>query len=118
MKKEPLTELGENYEYLRTIVNNKIELLKLDAVESGSRILGYLILLLVVSSFVTLILGLVSCLLVLVFTELVDSMLIAITLTIAAWTICIGIAYLFRKHLFYQPLSNFILTKFTKDDSE
>ena len=48
-----IEELGENYEYLRVIVNNSLELKKIDWIEKSSKLIGLSIYYLVIGIFLT-----------------------------------------------------------------
>lgn len=99
-------DIGENYEYIRTIVDNKIELLKLNAIEDMAQITSIVIL--SIFLFVTAVIS-VSALFVvavLLLAPVVGTYYLAILLVLLAWFGIGAIVYLFRKNLVYKPVSN------------
>ncbi len=110
MSNKLLVDAGENYEYIRTITENKIELAKIDLTQRASKILGSIILYTVIGAiFILFFLSLLITLCVYLAT-LLESTILSI-LAISFVLLILGIlAFIFRKILFFNPIARFILT--------
>lgn len=109
MSNKLLVDAGENYEYIRTIVENKVELAKIDVAEKASAVIGSLVLVTVLSIigvmfFVTLLIMLavyLSAVFGSVFTGIAAS---------SAILLLVGIVFFyFRKVAIYDPITSIIL---------
>ena len=105
MNDKLVTDVGENYEYLRTIISNKIELLKIDAAEGAGRILGYLIVALIVLVLGLLIfLGLIISLAIFL-SNLLGSPSLGLLITCLVLGIITFIIIRMRRKLFFEPIA-------------
>lgn len=104
--KEIMSNLGENYEYLRIIVNRQLEIKKLDLIEDTSKILSTGALFMI---FLMLFIMILTCLSTIVIISL-SATLGSITKALLAFIgviVFIGIIlYAFRKTLVTTPVSN------------
>lgn len=109
MSNKLLVDAGENYEYVRTIVENKVELAKIDLAEKTSAVVGSFVLYTVLSVigvmfFVTLLIMLAVYL-----STVFGSVFIGIAAS-SGILLLVGIAfYYFRKVAIYNPITNVIL---------
>jgi len=103
-----LTDIGENYFYAKTIVENKIELKKLAFLESGANIVGSLIvgLLIGLLLFTTYVLAIFA--LIYYLTTILSSVYLSVAVGISLIFIKIMFLYLLRKKLIINPISNLI----------
>lgn len=111
-------DIGENYVYVRTIVENRFKLLKLDLLESVSKMAGYLLVSALIAFFFSIsLVGLIVASSWYI-GAIYDSPMIGVILGFAA-LIPIGILiFLGRRFFFYRPIANFLLHRFTEDENE
>ena len=108
MNSQLLKDAGENYEYIRTIIENRIELTKISATEKTSKIFGSVILYTIMGIFGFLIFVLGLFCLGLWFSSMMESTIAGfgiVALILIAMLLC---TYIFRKKLILEPISNFI----------
>ncbi len=108
MNQNLIQDIGENFEYVKTIVSNTIEIKKIEAAESVAQILGKLIL----SVFVILLTGLILvgfCVICVIWlASVLGSTIQAIVILCGVCFITLVLLYLFRKPLLYRPCISFI----------
>lgn len=111
MKSKLISELGEGYEYSKIIVENKIELAKIDIIEKSSTLISYLVLYAFVSLFLLLLF--VSSLIVLsvYLSQLLGSIYLAYLVTVLVGAVLTFILFLFRKKLIYKPIQDILISK-------
>lgn len=108
MNQNLLQDIGENFEYIKTIVSNTVEIKKIEATESVSKLLGRLVLTvigLVVSAFILIgicIMGVIWL------TPIIGSTIQTIALFCGGFFMLLVLLYLLRKPLLYKPCSSFI----------
>ncbi len=104
-----LTDVGENYEYLKTIIRNKVEIKKLEFLEKVSIHIGSIVWLLVkLALFVVIsIFSLIS--LVLVLAEALESYLYAVLLVNSMMILLLCVIYLFVKPLIIKKTETSLL---------
>ena len=106
MNNKLLEDLGENYQYAKTIVDNKVELMKLDVIETSATVVGKIIsgFVLALLSFVILLIGLsISCILI---AQALGSFLYALLIVGAIILILTIIIFVFRDSLIFNPVVN------------
>lgn len=103
-----LQDVGENYEYVKTIFKNTIELKKIEAAESVSKILGKVIFGLISAVVFFIIVSGLSVITVLWLTAYLGSAIQAIAIICAVFILFLLVLYLFRKKLMYEPSISFI----------
>ena len=107
-------DIGENYEYIKTILQNKVELAKLDLIENSADIGSSLITLMVVAIFSFVI---VTCLLIsigVLLAQATGSILYACLIIGSVFAIGLVTILKLRERLINNPLSNFFYRKFLK----
>lgn len=101
-----ITDIGENYEYLRTIAHHQIELKKLDFIEDASRVASGGILLLLFTFLGLFLFSALSVLAVILLSSYLGSAIFAL-LSYVALLITAGLLiYLFRFQLIISPITN------------
>ena len=105
MNEKLITDLGENYEYVRTIVNNKIEIFKLDVAENASRAFGYIGLIFVIGNLLWILLLALLTALVLAISNALGSLVYSILIVSLGLVIISFLFYTFRKVLIFKPLA-------------
>lgn len=109
-----LTDLGENYEYARTIVNNTIELKKIEVAENLSTLVGKTI----VSIMLGIVVSAVVMLGIIAFVFLLyyyfDSVLKSLAIVAIAILTLSVIIYSMRKQLIYRPITKMIYSALLK----
>ena len=111
-----MQKTGENYYYLKTIINNKFKLLKLDLLESTGKLLSMLViglLLLIFSSF-----SLIAVLIAFTFyiSEIMGSTHLGLLTSSGILFILGMIIYLFRVQLIHRPLIKIIYNNLYNDN--
>lgn len=114
MNKNLITDLGENYQYLQTIVNNKLELKKIELAENASSILSKTILLLAVSAISFFAIIILIILVGILIYNMVGSIIMTLCVLLLVALIFILIIYLSRKSIIYKPITKIIYTKILK----
>ena len=94
-----LTDIGENYEYLRVIIENNIELKKIQVVEKSSKLISYSILAILLSVFSLLAFIILLGIFGTIIFDLSGSLLIALSSTIAIIAFISIILFLLRSKL-------------------
>ncbi|WP_235296139.1 hypothetical protein [Portibacter marinus] len=100
-----LTELGENYEYVRTIVSNEIELVKINASETTAKVLGFVALavLILLGSLLVLVGLLIT--LAIYLSSLLNSAVLGVLITTLILAIAVFLIIIFRRKLFFEPIA-------------
>jgi len=112
--KSILSDLGENYEYARTIVNNKIELAKIEAIEESSKLIGKSILGLVALLFGTLFLMFFFAFIAFLIYSVSQSFVLAFGI-VCSIIILLMITLIFLKEtLIYKPVLRLLFESFIK----
>lgn len=99
-------KLGENYEYLKTIVDNKLELKKLELMDVVAQVVSksiYWAVLLLVMLFS---LSLLTCGAVVLLAQVLDSVLLALFITSAFYLFVGLLVFLLFDKLFQRPILN------------
>jgi len=109
-----ITDIGENFEYIKTIAQNKVELKKLDLVENASDILAYFILFLVAFILASLfsIMSLIG--LTIWLSHLLNSYPTAIGLVALGLFLLILFVVFFRNQLIFRPIKNLLFSSILK----
>lgn len=116
MSQKILTDIGENYEYLRTIVDNRIELIKLDIVAGTSRTAGFFVMGLVgLVVFGVILMGLTTAL-ALWLAQPLGSLTSGILVSCGILLVLILLIYLMRKPLIIRPAARLMVKAFLEDD--
>lgn len=113
-EKNILTDLGENYEYLRIIAVNKYEIKKLQAAQQVSDTLGKSILfgiLFLIGLFVAIILVISAILLL---AQLLGSTLYALLVVAGVFLLLAIIVYVFRRVLIFNVIERAFISKILK----
>lgn len=115
MNKKILVDLGENFEYARTIIENKVELAKLSLVEILSKIVSKFILYIVIGFFSAILFigGLVA--LAIWVNQVFDSIFLGIGLAGVFVLIITFIVFTFRKAIIITPVTNAIFDSLDPD---
>lgn len=103
MQKNLIEDLGENYEYIRVIITNKLKLKQIQAMETGSSIAALLILLLVMLVIVSTILVGLFALGTLILMQSVSS-ITAVACMLGVYTVIAILIILARKPLIVSPI--------------
>ena len=103
-------EVGENFEYVRTIISHQIELQKLDVIEDISNVVGKSLLLMVLFFIGGIILTALSGLYIITMTSVFESATWAITSYIAILFILALILIYFRRSLVIKPITNLLFS--------
>ncbi len=115
MENPMIEQLGENYGYVQTIVNNKVELVKIEIAEKVAKVGGYTLLLNVLQSFAALIL-LGTLLLIGVFLQrATEDLALTIGLLMAGLVLLGALLFFLRRQLLILPFSKLIY-KFISDE--
>ncbi len=111
-------DIGENYVYVKTIVENRFKLLKLDLLESVSKMAGYLLVSALIAFFFSIsLIGLIVASSWYIGTSY-NSPITGIIIGFAA-LIPIGILIFVGRHFFfYRPIAKFLLQRFSEDEAE
>lgn len=112
MNNNILHDLGENFEYAKTIVQNEIELKKLDLIESSAGIIGMVIsgAILVLTGVIALVFALT--LLTVGLAQMLGSVLYAL-LVVGGFILLLGLLiFVFRRTLIIDPVINKIYQLF------
>jgi|GEM_PF-5118211 len=115
MDKQLVEHFGENYGYVQTIVNNKVELVKIEIAEKVAKVGGYTLLLNVLQSFATLLLT-GALLLIGVFVQrATEDLALTIAILMVGLLFLGALLFLLRKQLLIIPFSKMIY-KFISDE--
>jgi hypothetical protein len=107
-----LSHTGENYEYIRTIIDNKIKLLYLELADSTSRLLGYLIIGIILFTIISLTsLGAIIALTIWL-SGYVGSAATGIMISATILGLFGLMIFLFRKRIIFIPTTRLILSIF------
>lgn len=98
-----MADLGENYEYLRVIVENQIQLKKLDLLEDGSKFAGLVMLAIIMFVFIFLMIIALSVIAVLLLTSALESTILALLAFSGIILFISSIFIIFRKQLIILP---------------
>lgn len=111
-------DIGENYLYVKTIVENKFALLKLDLLESVSKLAGYFIIGALVVFFSSIsIIGLIISTGWWIGLQY-DAPVTGLMLGLASLIPISIIIFASRRALFYKPIAKFLLDNFTQSKDE
>lgn len=108
MNKKLLTDAGESYVYIKTIVESKVELAKINAAQTTSKMMGAMLLFTILGITALLILLAILASVGFLFATMYNSFYIgvlAFCLPILIIAVCI---FFFRKKIIYKPITNFI----------
>lgn len=115
MNQKLLTDIGENFEYSKTILINELELRKLDAIESGSKLFGLIALGVLFAFIGGLIVCLGLCAGVILLSEAIGSIMISIAI-ISLFLILIAVLlYVFRKSIIIDPIIHLFFKSLTEN---
>lgn len=105
MNSNLVTDLGENFEYVKTIVTNEIEIKKLDFVESGATIVSKIVssLLIFFFLFLAFIAGVIT--LTIILSQSLGSPIYALLVIIGMMIFLSLVVLVFRKFLIVNPIS-------------
>jgi hypothetical protein len=109
-----MSDLGENYEYLRVIVKNKLELKKLDLIEDSAQALGYGILGIISVSLLSLIVLGLSAVVIIWLISILQSTILSLLVFCGTLLTVLILLIVFRKSLIINPIVN-IYYSFLKD---
>ena len=101
-----MSDLGENYEYLRIIVKNKLELKKLDLIEDSAKALGYGLLGLIAVSLLSLVFLGLSAVLIIWLISILQSTILSILVFCGILLVILMLLIIFRKSLIFNPIIN------------
>lgn len=107
-----MTNIGENYEYLRVIVQNQIEIKKLELLESTSKVLAFGMLALILFIFVLLITFSLSILTINLLISYLGSSTLAHLTFIGIILLLSFILIFFRKKMIFNPVINLFYSSF------
>ncbi|GLR15728.1 hypothetical protein [Portibacter lacus] len=111
MNDQLMTDIGENYEYIRTIINNKIEIFKIDLAQNVAKSLGLIILALMLSGMFFILLAILITALIILLAEATGSVLIGLMISGIGLLIICTVIYLLRKPLLYRPVAKLFYSK-------
>jgi hypothetical protein len=101
-----LKDLGENYEYVRIIANNRLELTKLNLIEDAGHVISYTVIVVLVSWIVSMITLASSVALVIWLSSVFESLLVAILAFAGLLTLLLAVLFIFRNTLIIKPILN------------
>jgi len=105
-----MTNLGENFEYFRTIAQNKVELKKLDILENTSNVVSYFILSLV-ALILTAFFSVISLIgITMWLAYLLNSYIIATFITASSIFLLLMLIIFFRHKLIFRPIKNLLFS--------
>lgn len=110
MDRNLMSDLGENYEYIKVLVENRIELVKLDIAEIATKLIGKALLLICLLSVGLLILLGLLVSLAIWLGIILNSFALGVLIVCLILLIMGAIAYAFRKPLFYIPATHVMLS--------
>ncbi len=109
-------DIGENYVYVKTIVENKLKLLKLDLLESVSKMAGYLLVSALIAFFFSIsLIGLVvasSWYIGASYDSPITGVIIGFALLIPVGVLI----FLGRRIFLYRPIAKFLLDRFSEEE--
>jgi len=110
MNNKLITDVGENYEYIKTIVQNSIELKKIEFAEKSSVVISNIVLALILS-----VMGIFAICFLLVLSTLgivalTGSVPISLMIMIVAIGLVAIITYLLRHKLIVEPVTKMIVS--------
>ena len=111
-----LTELGENYEYIRTIVSNEIELVKINISEKSANILGIIVVGIIALLGPILVLVCLLIALAIYLSKILQSSIMGVLLTTLIIAVIITIVVIFRKKWILGPIAYSIFSRYEKKD--
>lgn len=111
-----MTDVGENYEYIRTIINNKIEIAKIDISVVTSKALGYTILALLFLGMLGLFIASLLVALAVALAGLTGSWIYGILLASASLIIVSILIFLLRRPLIFKPIANIFYTLIANEE--
>lgn len=111
MNDKLMTDIGENYEYVRTIVNNKIELFKIDLAQNTAKILGFIILGFFLLSMMTIFVASLIIALAFAIAEAIGSTVFGFLIASLLVMLISFIVFYFRKSIFFNPVAKMFYKK-------
>ena len=116
MKDNLVMDIGENYEYIRTLIVNNIELKKIALIEKTAQLLSSGLALLL--AFVVALFGLIMLVVagVIFLSEVLESTTLALLYSGGGFLIISVIIYLIRGWLIMNPLANLLVSQLMSDD--
>ena len=100
-----MTDIGENYEYIRTIINNKIEIAKIDTSIVASKLAGYIILCLFFLGVLGLLTASLLVVVAVILADLTGSLITGILLSSSSLVILSVLVFSLRKSLIFAPVA-------------
>jgi len=104
MKEEYLEALGEDYQYVRTIVHHTVELKKIEYAEGAATVVGGILSSVIVSFMIKVLYLLCMALIAVGVYTIVESVLWSIGIILLLQVLLIYILYATRNRLFVQPI--------------
>jgi len=106
-----MTDIGENYQYAKTIVENTIELKKIDFAENTASLASKMVVSLLLG-----VLGIISLIILVIISgmwiyQLTDSIMMTLAILILINVILAVIVIASRRRLIYQPITKAIYSK-------
>jgi len=112
MDKNVLTDLGENYKYARIILDNTIELKKIEFAEKTSSIAGKIILTFLVCIFAFLIALILLAILSVLIYNYSGSVFFSMLSILSLLLLSMFILFILRKRILYRPITKAIYATF------
>jgi len=106
MNQNVLTDIGENFEYAKTIMRNEVELKKLDLIESSAGVVGMIASGLIVVFTLLVVFMFAMVLLTIVLANALGSLIHALLILGTSFLILGLVVFLFRKSLIIKPIVN------------
>jgi hypothetical protein len=118
MYEKQLEKTGENYYFLKTIINNKVDLVKLDMIEFLGKLISLLTIGLILALFfsLALIAGFVAF--TMYMNQVLESSYMGSMVSASALTFIAFIIYIFRQSLIYKPLKEIIYQNLYESNDE
>ncbi len=116
MSNHLMTDVGENLEYVKTIVNNTIELKKIEAAETASSVVSVSILGLLIGAISMFIFAMLLIFFTLLIAQSVGSLSTALLIMSGCLTVLILIIYGLRKALIVKPITKIIYSSIIGTD--
>lgn len=105
-----MVDVGENIEYVKTIINNSIELKKIEGAELSSKFLGIGILGIVLGIMTMFVLGIIIIISSLLLIQHSGSTISGLLIMLGIISFIMLIIYIFRKKVIYTPIANAIMS--------
>ncbi len=113
-----LQDIGENYEYAKTIVKNTIELKKIEAAEAISAVLGKIIFGIFASIVLLIVLMGLTVIAIIWLSSVLGSVIQAISIFCGLFLLLLLVVYFFRTKILYEPSMSFINSFFTFENPD